>query len=110
MAMRWAALNDAGKVVAALAGASPDASGPAVKNFPAAIREAEPWRVELAENGCADLAAVMEPGLAALMAINARGSNCRAAAEALWEEFSAARSAIMALIPASGQLGPRRSA
>ncbi|VVT02783.1 hypothetical protein [Erythrobacter sp. EC-HK427] len=110
LAMRWAALSDAGTVVATLAGVAPVKVDQAVKSFPAQIRDAEPWRQELAENGCADLAAIMEPGLAALLAINARGSNGRAAAEALWEEFTAARNAIMALVPPAGHMGPRRSA
>lgn len=108
--MRWAALGEAGKVVALLAGLSPTQNDKAVRNFPILIRETEPWRRELVENGCKDLAAIMEPGIAALLAINARGSDCRPAARALWEEFSTARNDIIALLPPSGELGPRRSA
>lgn len=109
-AMRWAAIGEAGKVVAALAGATLDKADHTVRNFPALIRDAEPWRQQLAENGCADLAAVMESGLAALLAINARGNNCQAAAEALLMEFTSARSAIAALIPPSALQGPRSTA
>ena len=52
----------------------------------------------------------MEPGIAALMAINARGGDCRSAAEALWSEFSAARAALLAMVPATGSFGPLRAA
>jgi hypothetical protein len=108
--MRWAALGDAANVVAALAGIEPERPSAEVRNFPALIRDAEAWRREQAENGVADLAAVMEPGIAALLAVNARGADPRPAAMALWREFTAARGAILALLPASGGLGPRRLA
>lgn len=108
--MRWAALADAAGVVALLAGIEPERPSPELRNFPALIRDAEPWRREQAENGVADLAAVMEPGLAALLAVNARGADPRPAAMALWREFTAARAAVLSLLPPSGALGPRRLA
>jgi hypothetical protein len=108
--MRWAAVADAANVVAMLAGLEPERTTPDVRNFPALIRDAEAWRREQAENGVADLAAVMEPGIAALLAVNARGADPKPAATALWREFVAARSAILSLLPASGGLGPRRIA
>ena len=92
--MRWAALTDAGNVVALLAGIEPARTTPEARNFPALIRDGDPWRREQADNGIADLAAVMEPGIAM----------------ALWREFVAARAAILSLLPASGGLGPRRLA
>jgi hypothetical protein len=109
--MRWAALADAANVVAVLAGIEPERPSPEMRNFPALIRDAEAWRREQAENGVADLAAVMEPGIAALLAVNARGTDPRPAAMALWREFVAARSAVLSLLPTSGGgLGPRRIA
>lgn len=108
--MRWAALGEAGQVVAMLAGLEAERPSKEVRNFPALIRDAEPWRRELVDKGCADLAAVMEPGIAALLAVNARGADCRPAALALWREFATARSALLELLPPSGDLGPRRSA
>ena len=108
--MRWAALADAANVVAVLAGIEPERPTAEVRNFPALIRDAEAWRREQAENGVSDLAAVMEPGIAALLAVNARGADPKPAAMALWREFTAARSAILTLLPASGALGPRRLA
>ena len=81
-----------------------------LRNFPVLMRDCVAWRRELADNAVADLAAVMEPGLAALLAINARGADPRAAARALWQEFVHARAAILSLLPPSGDHGPRRSA
>lgn len=108
--MRWAALADAANVVALLAGVEPERPTPELRNFPALIRDTETWRRQQAENGVADLAAVMEPGIAALLAVNARGADPRPAALALWREFTAARSAILSLLPPGGALGPRRLA
>ena len=107
--MRWAALSDAANVVALLAGLEPERPTAEVRNFPALIRDAESWRRDLAENGVADLAAVMEPGIAAFLAVKARGADPKPAAMALWREFTSARSAILSLLPAGGGgLGPRR--
>ncbi len=108
--LRWAALAEAGNVVAMLAGIEGERQGKDARNFPVLIRDAEPWRRELASNGCADLAAVMEPGIAALLAINARGADCRPAALALWHEFITARAQVLELLPPVGSMGPMRSA
>ena len=97
--VRWTALSDAASIVAALAGVEPEPATVAVRDFPGLIAGAEAWRREQAENGIADLAAVMEPGIVALLAIHARGSDSRSAAMALWREFVAARGAILALAP-----------
>jgi hypothetical protein len=110
MSVRWTALADAANVVATLAGLEAERTTAEVRNFPALVRDAEPWRREQAENGIADLAAVMEPGIAALLALHARGADSRPAAMALWREFVSARGAILSLLPASGNLGPRRLA
>lgn len=108
--LKWAALQDAANVVAVLAGLEPERTTPEIRNFPALIREAAQWRRELAERGIEDLSATMEPGIAALLGINARGADSRSAALALWREFCTARAAILALLPPSGTMGPRRSA
>ncbi len=107
---KWAALQDAANVVAGLAGLEPERTTPEIRDFPALIRDAAPWRRELAERGIDDMAAMMEPGIAALLGVNARGADPRAAALALWREFTQARAAVLALLPPSGAMGPRRSA
>lgn len=108
LAMKWSALHDAAGVVASLAGVAPEARNPEIRNFPAMIRDLGGWRCELAERGVDDLAAIMEPGLGALLAVHSRGVSARAAALALWQEFTAARDTMMALVPKMGVI--RRSA
>jgi hypothetical protein len=108
--LKWAALQDAANVVAALAALEPERTTPEIRNFPALIREAAPWRRELADRGIEDMTAMMEPGIAALLGVNARGADPAPAALALWREFIEARAAVLTLLPPSGALGPRRSA
>ncbi len=83
---------------------------PEIRNFPAVMREAGGWRRELADQGIADITAIMEPGLSALLAVHARGKRPQAAALALWQEYLTARDTLLALTPPKGSLGPRRSA
>lgn len=110
MSVRWIAVGDAANVVATLAGLEPERTTAEVRNFPVRVRDAEPWRREQAANGIIDLAAIMEPGIAALLALQVRGADSRPAAMALWREFTAARAAILSLLPASGNQGPHRPA
>ena len=107
-AMRWHAVIDAANVVAMLAGHEPEEMTPEIAGFPARVALAEAERRQRAENGIADLAAVLEPGLAALLSINSRGSDPKPAAKALWREFTAARAAVLALVPIGSVTGLRR--
>lgn len=102
MSMKWSALHDAASVVCTMAGLAPEARKPEIRNFPAIMRDTGGWRHELAEQGVSDLAAIMEPGIAALLAVHARGISPAAPALALWQEFHAARSSLLALIPPLG--------
>lgn len=106
--LRWAALHDAASAVAMLAGLAPEKPNPAIRSFPTRVRDSAGRRFTLVEHGLADIAAFMQPGLAALLAVDARGQDATAPALALWYEFHAARDAVMALVPA-GDAG-RRSA
>ncbi|MFO1255023.1 MAG: hypothetical protein U1E37_05070 [Sphingomonadaceae bacterium] len=99
MSLKWSALHDAAGVAAMLAGITVESSGPEVRDFPAAVRKAAGWRRDRAEQGIEDLTAILEPALAALMAVNARGANPAVPALALWQEFRAARDALLALVP-----------
>lgn len=108
MSMKWSALHDAANVVAMLAGIAAEPMGVQIRNFPAVMRDAGGWRRDLAEQGIDDLSAIMEPGLAALLAVNARGVNPASAALALWQEFHAARAGLLALTPPTESAQPRR--
>lgn len=100
MNIRWFALHDAAGVVATLAGVPACRFDAAERTFPATMRDANNWRRDLAEQGITDLCAIMEAGIAALLNLHARGSGAQAPARALWEEFTTARAALLALAPA----------
>lgn len=108
MSMKWAALHDAAGVVATLAGLATEPMKPEVRNFPAIMRDVGGWRRNLAEQGIADLAAIMEPGIAALLAVQARGVSPASAALALCQEFLAARNGLLALVPPPEETPPPR--
>ncbi len=99
MSMKWSALHDAAGVVAMLAGLAHEPMRPEMRNFPAVMRDTGGWRRNLADQGIADLSAIMEPGLAALLAVHARGANTAPAALALWQEFHVGRAALLELTP-----------
>jgi len=104
LSMKWSALHDAAETVALLAGIEGKAMTQEARAFPLTLRDASPSARALVENGIADIAAVMEPGLSALIAAHARGANPQAAAAALWDDFIGARDALMAL--AASQIVP----
>lgn len=93
-----------------LAGIAAEPMRAEVRNFPAVMRDTGGWRRRQAEEAIDDLAAIMEPGLAALLGVNARGVNPAVPALALWQEFHAARSALLALTPPPSPQSPRRFA
>ena len=99
IARQWAALQDAGCAVAELAGLAPEKPSTRVRDFPALIGDAAGWRLKLASDGVADMAAMMTPGVKALLAVAARGQDPTAAALALWREYHHARTALLALVP-----------
>lgn len=109
-ASRWAALQDAASAVALMAGREPEATSARIRNYPALVKNVGGWRYEMALRGLEDLSAIMQPGLTALLAVNARGLDATAPARALWTEFEQARDAMLALCPEGSGLGPQRSA
>jgi len=110
MSVQWAALQDAAAAIAAMAGLAGEKPNAQVRNFPALIKDAGGWRLELAATGVGDLAAMMKPGVQALLAVSARGQDPTAAALTLWREYHHARAALLALVPEQGRMGPLRKA
>ncbi|PKB13933.1 hypothetical protein B0I00_2561 [Novosphingobium kunmingense] len=108
--LKWSALHDAARVVAMLAGVSAEPTHGGMRDFPLTMRDAGGWRRDLCEQGIDDLSAIMEPGLAALLSVHSRGADPAPAALALWQEFAAARNALLALAPPSANLAPSRFA
>ncbi len=109
MSMKWSALHDAVNVIGMLAGLAAESTRPEIRNFPAMMRDTGGWRRDFAEQGIGDLSAVMEPGLAALLAVHARGANPAVPALALWQEFHAARAVLLALVPPQAAAARRMS-
>ncbi len=103
LAARWDALHDAAAILAQLAGTGavslslPQQDG--APDFAGAMVAAGGWRQMLAEQGVDDLAAILEAGLVALLQVHARGADPAPAAQALWQEFLAARQALLVLLP-----------
>lgn len=110
MSVQWAALQDAAGAVAALAGLAAEKPTAQVRNFPALIRDVGGWRLQMATDGVSDLAAMMAPGVKALLAVSARGQDPTPAALTLWREYHHARAALLALVPEQGSMGPLRKA
>lgn len=96
--MRWSALGGAGNVVAALAGEQREEGVPHLHEFTVLLQACPARRRELVERSVADLAAIMQPGMTTLLAVNASGAEVRPAAKALWQEFVTARQAVMTLL------------
>lgn len=110
MARQWAAVQEAAVAIAMLAGLAREEPSTKARRFTALVRELDEGRQELVANRVSDLAAIMQPGLAALLAVNARGQDATAAALTLWREYHASREALLALLPDTGTMGPFRSA
>lgn len=105
LGMRWAALREAARAIAALAGANSHDEIAALLAFPGGLRKADPRRTRLIEQSIDDLVAIMEPGVAALLSVHERGGDVVPAARALWQEFTSARTGLLALVPPSDTTG-----
>lgn len=106
IARKWFALHDAAAAVGAVAGLATGPLHSDIRGFPAAIYAAGGWRQEWAEQDIDDLAAVLEAGLTAPLALQARGIKAGAPATMLWHEFIAGRDALMSLLPPSSNAAP----
>jgi hypothetical protein len=95
---KWVTLHEAAAVVAALAGLPPEPIGAELRSFPRRLLDAPHFRRELGRQGLEDIAAIMEPGLAALIAVRTAGRDAAAPAMTLWNEFSASRDALLKLV------------
>lgn len=100
LARKWAALHEAAGTLALLAGTDSDGGDHGHSDdYPAAILASAGWRLVLAEQGLDDLTAIMDAGLVALLSVHDHGADPAPAARALWQEFAAARAALITLLP-----------
>jgi hypothetical protein len=95
VARQWSALHRAAAAVASLGGIEMAAPTMEIDHFPERLEKLPDWRAGLARQGVADLAAVMEPGLTALISVHRRGADPAPAAQALMHEFTQARDALL---------------
>lgn len=100
MARQWEAVHEAAEAVAQLAQLGRDRQGEDITGLPGRAAQIGGWNYEMVARGIDDLAAVMQPGLRALLGLTADGQDTTAAALTLWREFHAAREAILAFVPA----------
>ena len=98
IAAGWTAINEAGQEIGRFAALAPEKPDDSLMEFPNAIETVGGTRLLLAREAIGDIDAMLQPGLAALRAIAARGQDTTAPAIALWREFYASRSALLALV------------
>lgn len=98
IAAHWTAINEAGQEIGRFAALAPEQMDDCLTDFPDAIEAAGGTRLLLARETIGDIDAMLQPGLTALRAIAARGQDTTAPAIALWREFHASRSALLALV------------
>ncbi|WP_394730328.1 hypothetical protein [Altererythrobacter sp. GH1-8] len=99
LSKRWRELHTLGQLIALKAQLASEPFEGRIANFPDAIVDAAPWHRELAEQALEDIDAMLQPGLTALQAIEARGHDVTAPALALWREFYHAREGLLSLAP-----------
>ena len=99
LAEQWSAVHDAAAAIGVLAQLGRPEEGPEVTGLPERAETLAGFEYELVRRGVDDLAAIMQPGLRALLALSAGGQDTTVAALTLWREFHASRDAIVALVP-----------
>jgi len=100
LAEQWEAVHEAAAAVGKLAQLGREELSPEIVQLPLRAAEKGGWQYETAARGIDDLAAVMQPGLRALLSLTAQGQDTTAAALTLWREFHTARAAILDLVAA----------
>lgn len=98
LANQWEAVHEAAAAVGHLAQLAREEAGDEVLSLPLRAADKGGRTFEAVARGIDDLAAVMQPGLRALLTVTAQGRDTTAAALTLWREFHHSRAAILALV------------
>jgi hypothetical protein len=101
LAEQWQAVHEAAAAVGNLAQLGREPLSSQIAELPQRAAQKGGRSYELAARGIDDLAAVMQPGLRALLSLTADGQDTTAAALTLWREFHTARRAIVDLVDAA---------
>jgi hypothetical protein len=96
LAAQWDAVHEAAAAVGILAQLGEEEMSEEVRSLPPRAFELGGSKLKLVARGIEDLAAVMRPGLRALLSLTATGQDTTTAALTLWREFHNAREAILA--------------
>ncbi|MBA4765475.1 hypothetical protein [Qipengyuania huizhouensis] len=96
---QWEAVHEAAAAVGILAQLGEEEESEEIRSLPQRALELGGLNLESVARGVDDLAAVMQPGLRALLSLTATGHDTTSAALTLWREFHCARAAILALAP-----------
>ena len=102
ISLQWAALHDAAAAVSALGNLQSDMAESRLPDVAALVAGAPEWKSTLLRNALEDISAIMQSGLAALLAVTATGRDPAAAAHALLVEFEFSRGAFLALVQDQG--------
>ena len=97
LAGQWDALHEAAAAVGVLAQLGEEEATEEVRSLPQRAAKLGGTKLEMIARGIDDLAAVMRPGLRALLSMTASGQDTTSAALTLWREFHIARAAVLAL-------------
>ncbi len=98
LANQWEAVQEAATAVGHLAQLGREILSEDIISLPLRAAEKGGRHYEMVARGIDDLAAIMQPGLRALLSLTAQGKDTTAAALTLWREFHTSRSAILSLI------------
>ena len=99
LSVQWDAVHEAAAAVGVLAQLGEEQVSEEIRSLPQRASELEETKLKLIARGVDDLAAVMQPGLRALLSLTAKGQDTTSAALTLWREFHTARAAVLALAP-----------
>lgn len=99
LAAQWEAVHEAAAAVGVLAQLGREESGEDVRGLPDRAAAAGGLAYEMIARGVDDLAAVMQPGLRALLSLTAQGRDTTPAALTLWREFHTARAVVIGFAP-----------
>ena len=99
LAGQWEAVHQAAAAIGVLAQLGRAPADAETSGLPERAEALGGYEYALIQRSVDDLAAIMRPGLRALLALDAQGRDTTAAALTLWREFHAARDAIIAIAP-----------
>lgn len=98
LACAWEELHQIGDALARIARLAPEHDQVDAASFAELLDHAPDDQLERAAQGLDDIAAMLAAGMRAISVVEARGQDAGVPALALWSEFHAGRSALLALL------------